>query len=92
MSHLYYDGNGIEYVDVCLWHWICITVLVTYTMKELHDKEMALNAANSKINSLEDIKIKNEDKLNSYRGTLRKLIREQKEGNINDKERWPTVS
>ena len=55
--------------------------------KELHDKEMALNAANSKINSLEDIKIKNEDKLNSYRGTLRKLIREQKEGNINDKER-----
>ena len=56
-------------------------------MKELHDKEMALNAANSKINSLEDIKIKNEDKLNSYRGTLRKLIREQKGGNIKDKER-----
>ena len=56
-------------------------------MKELHDKETALNAANSKINSLEDIKIKNEDKLNSYRGTLRKLIKEQKEGNINNKER-----
>ena len=38
--------------------------------KELHDKEMALNAANYKINFFEDIQIKNEDKLNSYRGTL----------------------
>ena len=53
-------------------------------LKHLNLKK-ELNAAYSKINSLEEFKIKNEEKLQSYRGTLRKMIIEQKGGNIKDK-------
>ena len=53
--------------------------------KELKDKEEAINASKLTINLLEENKIKIEDKLNSYRGTLRKLIRENDNKKLEDK-------
>ena len=61
---------------------------VTLLKKGLEDKEKAVNTANCKITSLEKDNFNIEDKLNSYRGTLRKLIIEKEEKTrVEDKEK-----
>ena len=51
----------------------------------LYDKEEALKSANTKINLLEENKIDIEDKLNSYRDTLRKLIKDKERKKVHNK-------
>jgi len=58
---------------------------MTYITNKLDKKKEAVNNANATINSLEENKTFIEDKLNSYRATLRKLIKEKEEGKIGDK-------
>ena len=58
---------------------------LTFMKNKLYDKEEAINTANNKINSLEENKISIEDKLKSYRATLRKLIIEKEGGKVEDK-------
>ena len=53
--------------------------------KNLFDKDEALDSAKSTINLLEDNKSKIELKLNSYRGTVRNLIREKEDKKLEDK-------
>ena len=59
---------------------------LTLLKKKLFDKEEEVNTANTKINSLENDKIINEEKLISYRSTVRKLMRDKGEkGKVEDK-------
>ena len=58
-------------------HVESLELQLTILKNKFDDKEEAVNTANTKINSLEENKVIIEDKLNSYRASLRKLIREK---------------
>ena len=58
--------------------------------KALIDKEEQLETAESKISLLEENEVMIDNKLNSYRETVRKLIREKDDKKLEDKKnsRW----
>ena len=58
---------------------------MTIMTNKLYDKEEVVNTANAKIISLEENKNIIEEKLISYRATLRKLIKEKEEGKKENK-------
>ena len=61
---------------------------MTVLKKGRHDKEEAIRTANTKIIYLEKNNNSIESKLNFYRGTLRKSIKEKEEkGMVEDKEK-----
>ena len=61
------------------------TKMINDLKKNLFAKDEALDSATSTINLLENNKIKIEVKLNSYRGTVRNLIREKEDKELKDK-------
>jgi len=79
------DKVDIEHLELTR-HVESLKQQLTLLKKNLYDKEEEVNTANTKINSLENDKIINEEKLISYRSTVRKLMRDKGEkGKVEDK-------